>query len=92
DKKNGKQYLEANQSYLVVGENMAEELPIVTEEEYELILQERVIASARKPAGDMKYTVYMISGRKVGELDEKQLNALPDGIYIVNNRKFVVGR
>ena len=92
DKKNGKQYLEANQSYLVVGENMAEELPIVTEEESDLILQERGIASARKTADDMKYTVYMISGRKVGELDEKQLNALPDGIYIVNNRKFVVGR
>ena len=92
DSKNGKQYLEANQSYLVVDGNVAEELPIVTEEEYELILQERVMASVRNAAGDRKYPVYMLSGRKVGDLDEKQLNSLPDGIYIVNNRKYVVGR
>ena len=92
DSKNGKQYLEANQSYLVVGENVAEELPIVTEEEYEVILQERLSASVRNAAGDSKFAVYMISGRKVGDLDEKQLNSLPDGIYIVNNRKYVVGR
>lgn len=91
DSKNGKQYLEANQSYLVVGENMAEELPVVTEEEYEVILQER-LSSVRNAAAEKKYSVYMISGRKVGDLDEKQLNSLPEGIYIVNNRKYVAGR
>ncbi|MBR4842786.1 MAG: hypothetical protein IK006_06820 [Bacteroidaceae bacterium] len=92
DSKDKKQYLEANQSYLVVGENMADELPVVTEDEYQAILEERLNASVKSHATEKRYTVYQISGRKLGELDEKQLNSLPDGIYIVNNRKYVVGK
>ena len=90
DSKNGKQYLEANQSYLIVGENMPEELPVVTEEEYEVILQERIKASVKDAEMEKLYSVYMISGRKVGDLDKTQLNLLPEGIYIVNNRKYIV--
>ena len=93
DSKNGNQYLEANQSYLIVDADMPAELPVVTEEEYELILQERINASVKKTsAGERKYSVYQISGRSLGQLNEEQLNSLPEGIYIVNSKKYIVGR
>ena len=91
DTKTQKQYLAANQSYLIVEPGMPDEIPVMTEREYQKFLEDRQNASVKAVAGENRYPVYMISGRKVGDLNDSQLSELPAGIYIVGNRKYVVG-
>lgn len=95
DTKTNKQYLEANKSYLVVGPDIPDEIPLITEAEYEEILARRIedsiaavtpVAFEKNVASD----VYMISGRSLGKLTREEIQQLPAGVYIIDNRKVVI--
>ena len=94
DKKTKKQYLAANQSYLVVGNDFPEEIPIITESEYQAIIDQRIADSIAAvlpaiPQSDGS-VVFTISGRSLGELTPQEIEKLPAGIYIINRKKVVV--
>jgi hypothetical protein len=88
DAKTKKQYLEANQSYLIVGPDIPDEIPLITESEYNDILAARE-ASVGTVSTNHLYKVYSISGESKGLLDQDQLDLLPSGVYIIDNRKVV---
>lgn len=94
DKKTGKQYLAANQSYLVVGTDIPDEIPIITESEYQAIIDQRIADSiaAFVPAIPQSEgsVVFTISGRSLGKLTPQEIEQLPTGIYIINRKKVVV--
>lgn len=108
DSKTKKQYLEANQSYLMVGEDIPDEIPVITESEYQAILarraEEQRIADSIRVADSIAaridrivpdktgHSVYMISGRNLGNLTKEEIEQLPAGIYIIDRRKVVIGR
>lgn len=88
DSKTKKQYLEANQSYLIVGSDIPDEIPLITESEYNDILAARE-ASVSAVSTNHLYKVYSISGESKGLLNQDQLDLLPSGVYIIDNRKVV---
>ena len=92
DSKTKKQYLEANQSYLVVGSDIPDEIPLITESEYNEILAARAATVGTVSEGDKKFDVYMISGQKVGVMSTQELDILTPGVYIIGNRKVVIGQ
>ena len=65
---------------------MPDEIAVMTEKEYQKFLEDRQNASVKAVTGENLYPVYMISGRKVGDLNDSQISDLPAGIYIVGNR------
>lgn len=79
-------YLDANKSYLTVPNPSDSELPVITEAEYQAILDAGVIPHSIQGIQQ----VYELSGRKVGEFDRNQIEQLPAGIYIIDKRKVVV--
>ena len=87
---NGKQYLAANQSYLVVERDYPSELPIITEAEYEEILAERGDAAVHGTSYSTLKEVYSISGRFIGKLTGEQISRLSPGIYIIGRKKVTV--
>ena len=88
DTKTKKQYLEANQSYLIVDEDFPAEIPLITESEYEAILAERA-AGVGSALENRLFNVYSISGEFKGLMNQDQLDLLDPGIYIIDNRKVV---
>lgn len=87
DEKNGLQYLEANQSYLPVESGLPEEIPVMTEAEYE----EWLISSVPSlNQANRTVNVFMLSGRNLGQMKAEELNSLPAGIYIVDSKKVVI--
>ena len=92
DSKTKKQYLEANQSYLIVGSDIPDEIPLITESEYNDILAARTATVGAVSASDKKVDVYMISGQKVGAMSTQELDVLAPGVYIIGNRKVVIGQ
>ena len=92
DSKTKKQYLEANQSYLIVGSDIPDEIPLITESEYNEILAARAATVGTVSEGDKKFDVYMISGQKVGVMSTQELDILAPGVYIIGNRKVVIGQ
>ena len=86
----GKQYLAANQSYLVVERGCPSELPIITEAEYEEILANRANAAVHITTYSVPKEVYSISGRFIGKLTGTQISELSPGIYIIDRKKVTV--
>lgn len=86
DEKNGLQYLEANKSYLPVESGLPEEIPVMTEAEYE----EWLISSVASRNQDRTVTVVMLSGRNLGQMKADEISSLPAGIYIVDSKKVVI--
>lgn len=79
-------YLPANESYLTVPVTAADELPVMTAQEYD-----EYLAAGVKPTSYVSKPspVYSILGVKVAD-DSSSLGSLPAGIYIVNSKKVVV--
>lgn len=77
-------YLEANQSYLAVPAGTADELLVMTEEEFKISGINDVKVSTMKSA-----PVFSISGFKVSENNENIKN-LPAGTYITDGKKIVI--
>lgn len=90
NKVNGKQYLAANQSYLVVGSDCPSEIPVITEAEYEEILANRGDAAVHIASYTTPKEVYSISGRFIGKLTTDEIKKLSPGIYIIGRRKVTV--
>ena len=89
-KVNGKQYLAANQSYLVVESDCPSEIPLITEAEYEEILANRANAAVHTASYSTLKEVYSISGRFIGKLTPDEIKKLSPGIYIIGRRKVTV--
>ena len=87
---NGKQYLAANQSYLVVEPDYPSEIPVITEAEYEEILANRGDAAVHVTTYSVSKEVYSISGRYIGKLTGAQISELSPGIYIIDRKKVTV--
>lgn len=83
----GKQYLEANQSYLPVESDLPAEIPVMTESEYEEWIASSVPASVME---EDEVNVYMLSGRNLGKVSKDEINSLPAGIYIIGRKKVVI--
>lgn len=91
DQKTKKQYLEANQSYLMVGADIPDEIPLITEAEYNDILAQREALEVGAVSDVLRlYNVFSISGEFKGRLSQDEIDQLPSGIYIVDNRKVVI--
>lgn len=90
DSKTNKQYLAANQSYLVVGQDIPDEIPLLTESEYQAILDERIQAKVPLVSQGKLSEVYSLSGNYLGNLTETEISQLPSGIYFINRRKMVI--
>ena len=86
----GKQYLAANQSYLVVDSDCPSEIPVITEAEYEEILANRGDAAVHIASYSTPKEVYSISGRFIGKLTDDEIKKLSPGIYIIGRRKVTV--
>jgi hypothetical protein len=86
----GKQYLAANQSYLVVDADCPSEIPVITEAEYEEILANRSDAAVHVASYSTPKEVYSISGRFIGKMTADEIKKLSPGIYIIGRRKFTV--
>jgi hypothetical protein len=86
----GKQYLAANQSYLVVESHYPSEIPVITEAEYEEILARRENAAVHSTTTASIKEVYSISGRFIGMLTAKQISELHPGLYIIERKKVSV--
>ena len=87
---NGKQYLAANQSYLVVESDCPSEIPVITEAEYEEILANRSDAAVHIASYSTLKEVYSISGKFIGKLSADEIKKLSPGIYIIGRRKVTV--
>lgn len=94
-----KQSLLANQSYLPVGVGIPNSVRVITEAEYQALLQHRAdsiaaIAAAVDEIVSNKSLnrVYQISGRYLGELTADEIEMLPAGVYIIGKRKVVIER
>ena len=90
DSKTKKQYLLANQSYLTVGPEIPDEIPLITEAEYQDILAEREALVSPVSDASRLYNVFSISGEFKGKLSKDEIDKLPSGIYIIDNRKVVI--
>ena len=88
--KSGKQYLAANQSYLVVEPDYPSEIPVITEAEYEEILAKRGDAAVHITTYTVPKDVYSLSGRYIGKLTGAQIGELSPGIYIIDRKKVTV--
>lgn len=88
DEETGLQYLEANKSYLPVESGFPEEIPVMTEAEYE---EWKEITSVRSQnAANRSVTVVMLSGRSLGQMNAEEISSLPAGIYIIGGKKMVI--
>lgn len=86
----GKQYLAANQSYLVVDADCPSEIPVITEAEYEEILANRSDAAVHVVSYSTPKEVYSISGRFIGKMTADEIKKLSPGVYIIGRRKVTV--
>ena len=87
---NGIQYLAANQSYLIVGSDCPQEIPVITEEQYAEILAERANAAVHSATYSRLKEVYSISGKFIGMLTSEEINNLDPGVYIIDRKKVKV--
>lgn len=75
--------LDANCSYLDGCSALPAQIPIMTEEEYELAAVSATTVAA-------KQKVFNLSGQFMGNYSIDEAQSLPSGIYIIGNRKLVV--
>lgn len=87
DSETGLQYLGANQSYLPVESGLPDEIPVMTESEYESWIAASVSSVA---TADRKVEVYSLSGKSLGAVSQSEISCLPAGIYIVGQKKVVI--
>ena len=87
---NGIQYLAANQSYLIVGSDCPQEIPVITEEKYLKILADRANAAVNSATYSRLKEVYSISGKFIGMLTSEEINNLDPGVYIIDRKKVKV--
>lgn len=87
---NGIQYLAANQSYLIVGSDCPQEIPVITEEQYAEILAERANAAVNSSTYSRLKEVYHISGKFIGKLTSEEIAKLDPGVYIIDRKKVKV--
>ena len=86
----GIQYLAANQSYLIVDSDCPSEIPVITQERYMEILDERANSSVHSATYSGLKEVYFISGRFIGMLTADEIDKLAPGIYIIDRKKVTV--
>jgi hypothetical protein len=82
DEKDGKRYLAANQSYLAVSAGLPDNIRVFfpgDENDVEDILIDNTTKA-----------VYTIWGTKVGDYTPLQIKELPEGIYIIDNKKVII--
>ena len=93
------EYMPANKAYLVVSADTPQEIPIMTEEEYQVYLDNKQNEEPKEeplPDGiqsiesDNKksHGIYTILGVKVSDKAE-DIESLPKGIYIINGKKYI---
>ncbi len=87
---NGIQYLAANQSYLIVGSDCPQEIPVITEEKYLKILADRANAAVNSATYSRLKEVYSISGKFIGKLTAGEIDNLDPGVYIIDRKKVKV--
>ena len=79
------EYLPANKAYLVVPSDTPDELPLITEEDFTLGINEVDMVSVQHN----DHGIYTLTGRKVAD-DAHSIDALPKGIYVINGKKVVL--
>jgi hypothetical protein len=89
----------ANKAYLVVSANTPQEIPIMTEEEYQVYLDNKQNEEPKEeplPNGiqriesnnNKSYGIYTILGVKISD-NPNDIDNLPKGLYIINGRKYI---
>lgn len=93
------EYMPANKAYLVVSADTPQEIPIMTEEEYQVYLDNKQNEEPKEeplPDGiqriesdnNKSYGIYTILGVKVSD-NAEDIDNLPKGLYIINGKKYI---
>jgi hypothetical protein len=93
------EYMPANKAYLVVSADTPQEIPIMTEEEYQVYLDNKQNEEPKEeplPNGiqriesdnNKSYGIYTILGVKISD-NPNDIDNLPKGLYIINGRKYI---
>ena len=93
------EYMPANKAYLVVSAGTPQEIPIMTEEEDQVYLDNKQNEEPKEeplPNGiqriesdnNKSHGIYTILGVKVSDKAE-DIESLPKGIYIINGKKYI---
>lgn len=93
------EYMPANKAYLVVSADTPQEIPIMTEEEYQVYLDNKQNEEPKEepiPDGiqriesdnNKSYGIYTILGVKISD-NPNDIDNLPKGLYIINGRKYI---
>lgn len=93
------EYMPANKAYLVVPAGSPQEIPIMTEEEYQVYLDNKQNEEPKEeplPDGiqriesdnNKSYGIYTILGVKISD-NPNDIDNLPKGLYIINGRKYI---
>ena len=93
------EYMPANKAYLVVYADTPQEIPIMTEEEYQVYLDNKQNEEPKEeplPDGiqriesdnNKSYGIYTILGVKISD-NPNDIDNLPKGLYIINGRKYI---
>lgn len=93
------EYMPANKAYLVVSADTPQEIPIMTEDEYQVYLDNKQNEEPKEeplPNGiqriesdnNKSYGIYTILGVKISD-NPNDIDNLPKGLYIINGKKYI---